>query len=45
MNIIAKDYTGLIKALLSAGLNDFGSIQWLRTPVRINGTWHAKVKL
>lgn len=45
MNIIAKNYTGLVKALLSAGLQDFASIKWVRQPVRVNGMWRAEVEL
>lgn len=45
MGIIAKDYTGLVKALLNAGLADFASIKWIRQPSRINGVWRAEVEL
>lgn len=45
MNIIAKDFTGLIKAILGLGCDDFASVVWVRQPVRVNGIWHAKVAL
>lgn len=45
MTIIAKDYTGLVKALINAGCTDLASIVWIKQPVRINGTWHAEVVL
>lgn len=45
MNIIAKDFTGLIKAILGLGCDDFASVVWVRQPVRINGMWRATVAL
>lgn len=45
MNIIAKDLTGLIKAILCLGFDDFASVVWVRQPARINGMWHAEVAL
>lgn len=45
MNIIEKDFTGLIKEILGLGCDDFASVVWVRQPVRVNGMWHAKVAL
>jgi hypothetical protein len=45
MNIIASSYTGLVKALLNAGVTDLSLINWVRQPHRVNGTWHAEICL
>lgn len=45
MNIIAKNFTGVLKALVAVGCQDFSKVVWLRQPARINGMWRAKVAL
>lgn len=45
MTIIAGDFTGLIKALLGLGCEDFNDIVFVRRPVRIDGRWHCEVVL
>lgn len=45
MNINAKDFTGLVKAILGIGHDDFASVVWVRQPVRLNGMWRAEVVL
>ncbi|QZA71280.1 hypothetical protein AH02_37 [Pseudomonas phage AH02] len=45
MNIISSQFTGIFTALQNIGVDDFSLIRWERSPVRINGIWHAKVIL
>jgi len=45
MNIISKDFTGLVKALLNMGCTDFAAVTWIAQPIRKNGRWRAKVAL
>lgn len=45
MNIISGHMGGLVDALEQMGYRDLQSIVWLRSPVRINGVWHCKVKV
>lgn len=41
--IIASSFAGIAEALLSMGYV-MGTINWIRTPVRIDGGWHAEVR-
>ena len=38
-----SDFAGIADALLSMGYV-MGAINWIRIPVRVNGTWHAEVR-
>ena len=40
--IIASNFAGIAEALLSMGYV-MGAIDWVRVPVRIDGTWYAEV--
>lgn len=45
MTIIAKDYTQFIKSLINAGVTDLSLVNWVRQPMRVNGTWVAEIAL
>lgn len=41
--IITTQMTGIFTALQKMGYRDMTKVVWLRSPVRINGVWHAEV--
>lgn len=42
--IIASSIMGITRALSAMGYEDIKEITWNRTPVRIDGLWHAEVR-
>lgn len=42
--IIASRISGIAEALEAMGFDLMQAITWNRTPVRINGLWHAEVR-
>lgn len=41
--IIANSFIGLSKALHAMGYQDMSQIIWNRSPVLVNGVWHAEI--
>lgn len=42
--IIASSFAGICAALSEMGFDLLSPIAWNRTPVRIDGIWHAEVR-
>ena len=44
IHIITGQISGIHTALQGMGFRDMQSIVWIRSPVRIDGVWHAEVR-